>query len=154
MKAFLKSLSFILPREYNMAIDIKFNASNIFLRLSWWFLRKSKRYNPYPGFWKDGVRGGDSFYTRTVICLRKYQRARFEDWLGLASFRRVCPHVRCRFESRLRKCRVSFFSSSLEYSNFSNFHHDTFHLLHSYSPPRSCIWINLRPNGSIRSKFQ
>ena len=26
---------------------------------------------PYPGFWKDGVRGGDSFYTRTVKVLQK-----------------------------------------------------------------------------------
>ena len=67
VKAFFKSLSFLLTREYSRALDIKCNASKIFSRLSWWFSRKSKKYNPYPRFWKDGVRGrGDSFYTRTV----------------------------------------------------------------------------------------
>ena len=31
---------------------------NISLRPAWWFLRQSKRYNPYLGFSEDGVRGG------------------------------------------------------------------------------------------------
>ena len=34
VKAIFKSLSFILIREYSMALDIKYNTSNIFLKLS------------------------------------------------------------------------------------------------------------------------